>query len=26
MGERLGLSRLRPSLRALKSYWQSSAR
>jgi hypothetical protein len=26
MGERLGLSRVRPSLRALKSYWQSSAR
>jgi len=26
MGERLGLSRVRPSLRTLKSYWQSSAR
>jgi hypothetical protein len=26
MGERLGLARVRPSLRALKSYWQSSAR
>jgi len=26
MGEQLGLSRVRPSLRALKSYWQSSAR
>ena len=26
MGERLGLSRVRPSLRALKSYWQSGAR
>jgi len=25
MGERLGLSRVRPSLRALKSYWQSDA-
>ena len=26
LGERLGLSRVRPSLRALKSYWQSDAR
>jgi hypothetical protein len=26
MGERLGLPRVRPSLRALKSYWQSGAR
>jgi hypothetical protein len=26
VGERLGLSRVRPSLRTLKSYWQSSAR
>src|SRR5580658_10560858 len=26
MGERLGLSRVRPSLRTLKSYWQSGAR
>jgi hypothetical protein len=26
MGEQLGLSRVRPSLRALKSYWQSSTR
>jgi hypothetical protein len=26
MGERFGLSRVRPSLRTLKSYWQSSAR
>jgi hypothetical protein len=26
MGERLGLPHVRPSLRALKSYWQSSAR
>ena len=26
MGERLGLSRVRPSLRTLKSYWQSHAR
>jgi hypothetical protein len=25
MGERLGLSRVRPSLRTLKSYWQSGA-
>jgi hypothetical protein len=26
LGERLGLSRVRPSLRTLKSYWQSDAR
>jgi hypothetical protein len=26
VGGRLGLSRVRPSLRTLKSYWQSGAR